>query len=54
MFLKGKRFESVEEIKREVDGWAESLEQKFFEKVIDALLDRTKKCIELDGGYILD
>jgi histone-lysine N-methyltransferase SETMAR len=54
MFLKGKQFKSVEEIKRKVDGWAESLEQKFFEKGIDALLDRTKKCIELDGGYILD
>jgi transposase len=53
-YLRGKHFESEEEVKEEVNNWIHSLPQNFFEQGIDALLTRSKKCKELGGGYILD
>uniref|UniRef100_A0A0K0FT80 Uncharacterized protein n=1 Tax=Strongyloides venezuelensis TaxID=75913 RepID=A0A0K0FT80_STRVS len=51
-FLSGKRFSSIEELQKTVDGYFEGLEENHFKEGIEAMESRWKKCIELEGEYV--
>ena len=50
--LSGKRFSTDDDVVTEVQGWFKSLDAKFYEEGIRALVHRWEKCVNLDGDYV--
>ena len=50
--LRGRRFETDDEVKEVVHDWLRSQSQTFFSSGIKKLTDRWAKCIEKKGDYI--
>ena len=50
--LSGLRFDTDEDLITDVKGWLRSLDAKFFNDGMFALLHRWQKCIDLNGDYV--
>ena len=51
-YLKGKRFQCIEEAKREVKTWCNSRSHEFFREGLVRWKHRLQKCIDLNGNYV--
>ena len=50
--LRGIHFETLQEIKSAVNRWIKDTPKEFFEQGLRKLVERWKKCIELNGDYV--
>lgn len=51
-WLQGKRFQSHNDVQKEINAYFEDLSDEYYAKGIQMLEDRWTKCIALDGNYI--
>lgn len=51
-YLRGFDFQSIEDLKFEVNKWVKAQDPGFFTRGFEKLADRYQKCIDLGGGYV--
>lgn len=50
--MRGKRYDSLKEVKKDLKKWIDSTPKQFFETGLRQLVSRWQKCLELRGNYV--